>query len=604
MSGIEIVASAAGLVSLSLTLFQGCIQAFRFVEVAAHLGSEADIIRCKLEWEQYRLYNWAEQVGLEGRPNAWLNWTLATNILKQLEALLTSSKEWKERYHLDVVELEENALVREASALDTSTRKTGFGLLLSKLKPNYSLNSSRILQESNAPLKRLEWAAVGRDKLRTLVEDISYFNNCLHSLLESTDRNFVTSGLGALLRDIISRSNVSSELDLVKELLQSTAVASPEALASAASLKKIRLILGLGKCSNAEQRQSSSTGVKLKLTYLKPKHLIRESMYNNPRKREIACYKSDLILIEWRFLNMKVEQQLRGRVDQLAILLGNTEEASFHSLRCMGVLPKDDSYKPEDDAQVCYGLVFDLRMPRSSTSSNSMPAIIALSDLYDRWRKPSLNERLRIAISLAETVLQLHTTGWLHKGIRADNVIFVETDSQKWEAGTAQGPYLAGYEYARPSNAETESIPSQPLQDLYRHPSAQGSAKQNFNSCFDLFALGCMLLEIALWESFRNVLERVFKEHCNTEIGDRSANGLSGHSEKPIRITEWSRVYAAMEWLMQNRNKEALTNVAFFAGETFQEVILLCLNAPNEGPDDGDLEIQKKIVEKLKECKY
>lgn len=93
MSGFEVAASAAGLVSLSLTLFQDCIQAFQFVETAAHLGADADIIRCKLEWEEYRLYQWAEQVGVEGRPNARLNWTLATNILKQLECLLTSSRE-------------------------------------------------------------------------------------------------------------------------------------------------------------------------------------------------------------------------------------------------------------------------------------------------------------------------------------------------------------------------------------------------------------------------------------------------------------------------------------------------------------------------------
>jgi len=141
MSGFEVVASSAGLVSLSLTLFKGCIQAFQFVETAANLGSDADIIRCKLEWEQYRLYQWAEQVGLEARPNARLNWTLASNILKQLECLLTSSKELKERYCVDVVDLGENALVRDGLV----ARRIGFGLLLSKLKPNYTLTSSRIL---------------------------------------------------------------------------------------------------------------------------------------------------------------------------------------------------------------------------------------------------------------------------------------------------------------------------------------------------------------------------------------------------------------------------------------------------------------------------
>ena len=71
--GLEFAASAAGLVSLSVSLFRGCIQAFEFLETALHLGSDADMIRVKLEWERYRLYQWAERIGLENEPNDRLN---------------------------------------------------------------------------------------------------------------------------------------------------------------------------------------------------------------------------------------------------------------------------------------------------------------------------------------------------------------------------------------------------------------------------------------------------------------------------------------------------------------------------------------------------
>jgi hypothetical protein len=37
---------------------------------------------------------------------------------------------------------------------------------------------------------------------------------------------------------------------------------------------------------------------------------------------------------------------------------------------------------------------------------------------------PSLNQRVSIAVTLAETVLQLHTAGWLRKSIRPENVLF------------------------------------------------------------------------------------------------------------------------------------------------------------------------------------
>ena len=72
------MASAAGLISLSLH----CIQAVGFVEMAAQLGSDADIVHYKIGLEQYRLYQLAEQVGHKDCLNLSLDWDLVANILK------------------------------------------------------------------------------------------------------------------------------------------------------------------------------------------------------------------------------------------------------------------------------------------------------------------------------------------------------------------------------------------------------------------------------------------------------------------------------------------------------------------------------------------
>ena len=601
MSGFEAAASAAGLISLSFTLFKGCIQAFGFVETAAQLGTDADIIRCKLELEQYRLYQWAERVGLEDHPNRRLNWSLVANILQQLEALLTSSKEWKERYHLDIVELDKNALVQGPVA--PLSRKSRFGILLARLRPNFSLTSSRIIQESNGAINKLEWAAVGKDKLQRLVADINYFNNCLNDLLESTDRTFITSSLEALLRDVVSRSNATTDLDVVNELLRSTSIASPEAVASAAGLKKIRLILGLEKDAQKPTGQipASASDSKALLRALKPIHLVRESPSIPPFRREFARYRSKLVLVEWKHMEKRLEAQLKHRIDHLAILLGNVDETSFHSLRCLGILPKNKAYEPEDDAYICYGLVFELRKFEIDIPLSTQPAIATLCDLYARPRKPSLNERKCISLSLAETVLQLHTAGWLHKGLRSDNILYLDLGNSKWEDGTAQGPFLAGYDYARPSNADTEKTPESPELELYRHPLAQGPARPNFNKSFDLFALGCVLLELALWRSLKDVLTEIGLQLYDHRNKDRSYWSQSGYG----RSLEWMQINEAKAQLLQNDQKGGqLADVAFHAGETFKEVILLCLYASHDDPDDEDLEIQKLIVEKLKDCRF
>ena len=597
MSGLEAVASAAGLISLSLTLFKGCIQAFQFAETTANLGGDGDIIRCKLEWEQYRLYQWGERVGLESRPHRNLNWPLAADILKQLEKLLTDSKDLKGRYNLDVASISKNALEGQDFAI-TSARKASFGLLLTKLRPNYTQASSRIIQESNAPFKKLEWAAIGKEKLQKLVEDISYFNNCLHSLLETSDRDFITESLAALLRDIISRSNVISELDVIKELLQSTSVASSEAVASAASLKRIRLILGLGKSGVEAQRPNKSSNLKLKLKYLKPKYLIRESMHTHPVGREIACYKSGTVLVEWRFMKTNTELQARHNVDQLAILLGNTNEGFFHSLHCIGVMPKDSAFAPADNAYVAYGLVFNLERSRSAPST--LPTLMSLSNIYAKSRRPSLNERLCIALAVAETVLQLHTTGWLHKGIRPDNVLFLAADSQGWETRTVDGPFLAGYEFARPSIGETETVPSQPNLDIYRHPSTQGPARSNFRRAFDLFALGCILLEIALWRCLRDILLQASDKMTEASMDEK--HGYS-YRKDSYKLSGWNRVDAAKERLLLNGKKEDLVELAFYAGETFRDAVFLCFHPlDDDEPDDEGLDTQRIVVESIRRC--
>ena len=600
MSGFEAAASAAGVISLSFTLFKGCIQAFGFVETAAQLGTDADIIRCKIELEQYRLYQWAEQVGLEDRPKKHLNWSLVANILQQLEALLTSSKEWKERYHLDVVELDNNALVQEP--VTALSQKSRFGILLARLRPNFSLTSSRIIQESNGAINKLEWAAVGKDKLDRLVADISYCNNCLNDLLDSADRTFITSSIEALLRDVVSRSNASSDLDVVNELLRSTFIGSPEAVASAASLKQIRLILGHGNVSRnpISQKSSHGTDAKVYLRQLKPNSLVRESPSIPPFRREFARYKSHLVLIEWKHMEKKFEPQLKPRIDQLAILLSNADERSFHSLRCQGILPKNEAYRSQDDAYACYGLVFELRRLHVDITS-TQPSIATLCDLYARSRKPSLNERGRIGLSLAETVLQLHTAGWLHKGLRSNNVLYLDLGDLRWEDGTAYGPFLAGYEYARPSNADTEKTPEAPELELYRHPLAQGPARSHFKKSFDLFALGCVLLELALWRSLKDILREAGLRIHNHRIKKNESSSQSGHG----RSLEWMQINEAKAQILQNDQAgDQLAEVAFHAGDTFKEVILLCLYASNDDPDDEDLEFQKLIVEKLKHCRF
>ena len=596
--GLEYAAGAGGLISLSLTLFRGCIQGFEIIQLAAHAGREADNFRCKLEFEQYRLMQWAERIGLEEQPSERLNWTLVGDILKQLEALLLDTQMLKKKYHLDLVAVDTLAPGTSAAAA-AAPPKTGFGKLLSKLRPDFPLASSRIIHESNGSVEKFKWAVFDRSRAANLIADVVHFNNCLHGLLDNVNQDFVKSALGSVLRDIISRSNATSELEIIKQLLTSSHVAAPATIGSAASLKQIRLVLGLGPSHSSSEESAQRTppgGIKIKLIQLKPHLLQRESPQLPPNGRELARYKAKPVVIEWKFVDRAHEKELKTRVDQLAILLAHTFDPSFHSLRCIGFLPKDVSYQPDDENSICYGLVFELTIT-SNTSGRLAPIIRPLSTLFADGRKPSLNERRDIALALAETILQLHTAGWLHKGIRSDNILYIDTGDSNWEYGNANGPFLAGYEYARPTTAYTEAMPTDPEQEMYRHPKGQGLTRANFRRSFDLFALGCVLLEIGLWSNLSEILHRVPFEQ------EPKAKMSTVRSDK----VDWVRLETTKTQLLQNDDFEKrsdLAGIAFHAGKTFQQVIVQCLYADDEDPFDEDISVQKEIVDLLRQSTF
>ncbi|KAL8666614.1 MAG: hypothetical protein Q9168_007454 [Polycauliona sp. 1 TL-2023] len=207
---------------------------------------------------------------------------------------------------------------------------------------------------------------------------------------------------------------------------------------------------------------------------------------------------------------------------------------------------------------------------------------VLLLDTYET-RRPSLNERRDTALALAETILQLHTSGWLHKGIRSDNVLFIETGDSKWEYSSARGPFFAGYD--------------NPEQEMYRHPKGQGPTRANFRRSFDLFALGCVLKEIGLWSNLSEILQRVPTEQ------DHKMKTSTVKSGK----VDWARLHSAKTQLLQNddfEKRSELAGIAFHAGQTFQEVIVMCLYADDDDPLDEDISIQKEIMDLLRRSRF
>ena len=501
MAGIGEAASIISFVSLSVKLFDGCVKGFILLSAAQELGNRGDTLRCQLEWEHYHLNDWATTVGLFRDPPE-LNVPyppVVQRTLSNLEQLLTNATKLNQYYGLDV-------LITAEDIRDVQPLKGLLGRMLDKHKSRFLSDTAKVYSRRNSAWKKLKWASVDAERFGLLLKDIRYFNKQLHGLLHHLDQNRGCREDNALMRCIVSQTSDKALLNVISEPL-STVDAS---IATSAWLKQQGLLLELVGSQNrhpaASSSQTSST-LTLPVAPSSRKHMRTLQLRCNPDllsgcqghssqavPREIANYDGRPIILEWKDVNRALESKLKYRIANVAALLAEMKDPAFHSLACLGYLKANRSGR--------YAYLFEL--PFEVVSKLSMRSLQDF--LAGQTQRPSLNCRIAVAINLAETVLQLHTSAWLHKCIRPENVLFFKSGVDEWEISDDLPPaYLGGYEYARADNPleVTEAPSAHRHSQLYRHPLSKGQARVSFSKSFDLYSLGCVLLELGFWIPFQ-----------------------------------------------------------------------------------------------------
>lgn len=541
MSGLDAAAGIAGFLTLAFSCFQGCIKGYTLICKATSYGRDISGVRLMVELERHRFQMWAEEAGLFDSPRRLVvrepDIQYVARILEHLSELLLDVTKLKAKYDLDIVETDE---VIYSLDEDNST--------IAEVAPQQRKRISDIFKSKTSPWKKLKWITVDEKNIRRLLDDVKGFVDRLEKFLEHGHRMKLNHAFDTILRTAVVRSANDQELHVLGH--DRSKSFSRGAIPAAARWRRQGLILGVLDISTDDGAPSAHVRSSLRGNAMRSPTSPTPSMQSPHRPlssgksmrisstkitlpklepnttRHFAWYETkpnvlEPVLLEWKTGRGRIKlQQLESRVDKVSLFLHELE-SSFHSLRCLGYL-KDWERVAEDR----YAYIFDLSFSvypeavqqspiRKHMDRPPLPHMQTLRHILDRGvEMPSLNLRLHCAITLMETLLQLHTAGWLHKELRSDNILFIRRATLNPnirfsdEDMLSSPMYIAGYVYARLDNPHelTEPTESGSENDLYRHPMSMGNSKRPFQKSFDIFSVGCILLELGLWKALPDIL--------------------------------------------------------------------------------------------------
>lgn len=198
----------------------------------------------------------------------------------------------------------------------------------------------------------------------------------------------------------------------------------------------------------------------------------------------------------------------------LSTLVRLATEQSFHgTLQCLGYF--------EDPIQPRFGLVFELPSFVYSGPSDlhkrteELRPVTLLNVLQSGSKSlhnsnsttPPLEDRFRLAYTLALTFSKIHGDNIVHKDVNSSNILVFRKDRPAHQSRNnraldyaLRSPVICSFDLF--SEYDIEPAPPMSSPNIYRHPEDPkftGIKSGEYGPQFDLYSLGLILLEIGLW---------------------------------------------------------------------------------------------------------
>jgi hypothetical protein len=532
-------------------------------------------LRTRLKIEEARLLNWGENVGLVeellDHPSQalQLNRNLILDILVQVQTAFKACIKIETRFS--------DIAVGNTGKPDTSK---------SQPKRSFLRRTLAVLENPVRISASLHWAMIKEDEFESLIAKLIGYNDAVWSLL---DRHAMHE-----LHLMQQQSNlIMLQLtEKVSELCDITeAMAIRPAGAKTLSLSRSETLVEeqqhdstLAALADFKARQLSIENSELATDELLISNIDLLHSLDKSESSTLFEYNGTKVWVEWREpveedRNQNILQVMEDRVRKLAKLLSQPEKPrEFRAPRCLGYLcDADEADEPR------YGFVYKVPIAHEETASSEQQ-MRNLRQLFLTTPCPSLTKRMRLAVMIAESLFYLHAVSWLHKGLRSKSIIFFIDNNQKQT--DLSSPIVSGFDFSRPDLPEEITVrhSSNVFDDLYRHPErlkGASSSTPRSQKSHDVYSLGIILLEIALWQPIEEVMEIVM---------DQKSTRSSIHKIQERILNKDDRITAGKQ--------STISRLEARAGEVYAEVVRRCVQggeAIGIRGDAGGAEIKKNV---------